>query len=245
MLADHKDMREDMNALISKTLSDYMDSLPNPSVYTDEHGVYQYLNLAYGNLIGLQQHLDFVGRTDFDLPCGAAACAEAFQEQDRQVMNSGKEHKILDIHPFAKDEMHVLLNSKKPWFGENKKIVGTLFQSIDITDAYTMAVTAQLAKFTGHPQNSYTLTDDGGALALTQRESEILFLVLRGKTAKLTASVLGLSYRTVQHYIESIREKFDAGSKIDLIDAAIARGYMNHIPVSVFSKQLSIVLAAE
>jgi DNA-binding CsgD family transcriptional regulator len=72
-----------------------------------------------------------------------------------------------------------------------------------------------------------------------------LFLILRGKTAKLAAAVLGLSYRTVQQYIDSLKAKFQAGNKIELIDVAMARGYMNHIPVSIFSNQLSIVLAAQ
>jgi len=107
-----------------------------------------------------------------------------------------------------------------------------------------------LAKFTGHQQDSYTLTQDGdaiteGAVSLSPRESEVLFLILRGKTAKLAATVLGLSYRTVQQYIDSLKEKFHVESKIELIDAAMAQGYLSQIPLSIFSKQLSVVLAAE
>jgi len=238
-----------MNTGTSKALRDCIDTLPGPAVYKDKDGVYQYLNMACGNLIGLQRHLDFIGGTDFDLPCGAAACASTFQEQDRQVMETGKEYKILDIHPFAEGETHVLLNSKKPWFDEDKKIIGTLFQSTDITSAYTMAISAQLAKYTGNMQNSFTMTTPDSLcnrdISLTQRESEVLFLALRGKTSKLIAVALGLSFRTVESYLEKIKLKFGAQSKVELFDMAIARGYMSQIPLSVFSKQLSIVLASE
>jgi len=139
----------------------------------------------------------------------------------------------------------VHLGIKSPWRDENQKIIGSIWQGTDITNAYTLAVTSQLAKFTGHLEHSYTLTDDGGAVSLSPRESEVLFLILRGKTAKLAATVLGLSYRTVQQYIETLKMKFGVDSKIELIDAAMARGYLSQIPLSVFSKQLSIVLAME
>jgi len=238
-----------MNISISKTLRNYIDGLPNPAACLDEHCVFQYTNSAYGNLVGLRRSLDIVGGTTFDLPCGAAAYAEVFQEYDRRVMNSGKELKLLDIHPFAGAEIHVLINSIKPRFDENKKIIGTLFQSTDITDAYSMAISAQLSKHTGNAQNSFSLTETDSlsnrAISLTQRESEILFFALRGKTSKLIALTLGLSFRTVESYLEKIKLKFGVQNKPELFDIAIERGYMNQIPLSVFSKQLSIVLAYE
>jgi len=234
-----------MNTQVSMSMRDYIDAQPHPVVYKDEQSIFQYVNTAYCRLNGLRQSLDIIGGTAYDLPCGAAAAAEMFEEQDRHVMSTGKELKILNIHPFANGEWGVQLNTKKPWFDENKNIGGLLCHGIDITDAYTMAVSTQLAKFTGQQQNSYAIASDGGAASLSPRESEVLFLILRGKTAKLAATVLGLSYRTVQHHIESLKTKLGVDSKIDLIDAAIARGYMSQIPISMFTKQLSIVLAME
>ena len=122
---------------------------------------------------------------------------------------------------------------------------------VDITNAYTKTLSSQLAQFTGNIQNSFTLTDSHSAIdsvddvSLSPRESDVLFLILRGKTSKLAASILGLSFRTVEQYTESIKSKFGVRSKIELIDAAVGRGYMHHIPVSFFSKQLSIVLSSD
>jgi hypothetical protein len=103
-----------MSIPISKTLRDCINDLPNAAAYLDTHHVFQYVNPAYGSLVGLQRPLDIVGGTTFDLPCGAAAYAEVFQEHDRGVMRSGKEFKILDIHLFAGGETHVLVNSIRP-----------------------------------------------------------------------------------------------------------------------------------
>jgi DNA-binding CsgD family transcriptional regulator len=132
----------------------------------------------------------------------------------------------------------------------NGEIAGTMFEYVDITNAYVMLLSRQLAEFTGGPQHSYTLTGTNTAIgtgqeSLTTRESEILFLILRGKTAKLAAMTLGLSLYTIEQHLESIKLKFGANSKVELIDAAIERGYLSYIPTSIFTRQLSIVLASD
>jgi len=159
-------------------------------------------------------------------------------------MTSARDLRVLNIHPFSNGQWGVYLCTKKPWFGEDKRIIGMTGVAVDITDAYTMTISTQLAKFTGHMQSSYALSADGGSLSLSPRESEVLFLILRGKTSKLAASAMKLSYHTVEQYMESLKLKFGVHSKAELIEEAIARGYMSLMPVSVFSKQLSVVLAA-
>jgi len=234
-----------MDHSVSTTVRDYIDSLAGPAVYKDRHSTFQYLNAPYGALVGLQHHLDFIGGMAADLPCGAAAAASSFEAQDRQVIETGKILKNLDIHPYADGQWGVHIGHKEPVFDADRQIVGSIWHGTDITNAYTMAIGTQLAQFGGEPQSSYVLSGDGGPVALSPRESEVLFLILRGKTAKLAAVVLGLSHRTVQQYIETLRQKFGVDSKIELIDAAMAQGYLSMIPLSIFSKQLSVVLAAE
>jgi len=166
-------------------------------------------------------------------------------------MTSGKELKILDIHPYAGGEWRVHLYTKRPWLDGEGGVAGTVGWGVDITDAYTTALSTQLARFTGSTQNSYQLTDadtlarPANHVDLSPREHEVLFLILRGKTAKLAATALGLSYRTVEQYLESIKLKFGVRSKIELIDAAVGLGYMHAIPLSIFSRQLSVVLASD
>lgn len=228
-----------------KHVREYIDSLPGPAMYKNEHGVFQYLNQAYADLAGVRgNRLDFVGSTAYDLPCGMAAAAATFEEQDNLVMHARRIVRNLDIHPYADGIWGAHVGCKQPVLDEASRVTGTIWQGTDITDAYMTAIASQLAKFNGR-QNSYLLSDHAGPLSLTPREREVLFLVLRGKTAKLAAAMLGLSYRTVQQYIESLKRKFQVHSKVELIDAAHAQGYLDQIPLSIFSKQLSVVLAAE
>lgn len=234
-----------MDHAVSSTVRDYIDSLPGPAVYKDASSTFQYLNAAYGDLVGLRHRLDFIGGMASDLPCGAAEAACSFEAQDRHVLETGKILRNLDIHPYADGEWGVHLGRKEPVFDDNRRVIGSIWHGTDITSAYTMAIGTQLAQFAGEPQSSYVLSADGGPVALSPRESEVLFLILRGKTAKLAAAVLNLSHRTVQQYVEMLRQKFGVESKVELIDTAIAQGYLSMIPLSIFSKQLSVVLAAE
>lgn len=233
-----------MEASVNSMQARYIDHQPGPAAYKNTEGVFQYANSAFSALMGLSHPNDLIGRTVFDMPGEVSAYAEAFDEQDRQVMASGQNLRVLNIHPFAGGQWGVYLCTKKPWYGEDKKIIGMIGEAVDITDAYTMTISTQLAKFTGHMQTSYALSDDGGSLSLSPRESEVLFLILRGKTSKLAANAMKLSYHTVEQYMESLKLKFGVHSKAELIEEAIARGYMSLMPLSVFSKQLSVVLAA-
>lgn len=233
-----------METSVDSMQAAYIDKHQGLAAYKDTQGIFRYANPAFSTLVGLPRPHDLIGRTVFDIPCDAVAYAEEFDEQDRQVMTSGRDLRVLNIHPFADGQWGVYLCTKRPWFDDDKKVVGMMGEAVDITDAYTMTISTQLAKFTGHVQSGYILSEDGGILSLSRRESEVLFLILRGKTSKRVANALKLSYHTVEQYMESIKLKFGVRSKAELIEEAIARGYMNHIPLSAFSKQLSIVLAA-
>jgi DNA-binding CsgD family transcriptional regulator len=240
-----------MTIKISKNMTDYIDSLPGIAACRDQDCVYLYANEAYGKTHGLRHHFDIIGRTSAELPSGAAACAALFDEQDRQVMNSGQELKILDIHPYAKDTWSAHLYIKRPWFDENQKIIGTIGWGIDITHAYTAALNTQLIRVEDQPlysdpfDNPHAVRGPEPDISLSPREREVLHLTLRGKTAKLAAAALGLSYRTVEQYVESIKLKFGVRSKTELIEIAVARGYLNRLSMSLFSRQLSMVLSAQ
>lgn len=55
----------------------------------------------------------------------------------------------------------------------------------------------------------------------TQRQIDILYYTARGKTANETALHLGLSPRTIEHYLINIKNKIGASSKSELIHKSI------------------------
>lgn len=54
-------------------------------------------------------------------------------------------------------------------------------------------------------------------MALSKRELDCASLLLNGLTSKEMGSHLSLSYRTIEDYINSLKRKFNARNKSDLI----------------------------
>lgn len=55
-------------------------------------------------------------------------------------------------------------------------------------------------------------------IKLSKREYECMQLLIRGATSKMMAKDLGLSYRTVEHYLDNVKIKFNVGNRRELID---------------------------
>lgn len=61
---------------------------------------------------------------------------------------------------------------------------------------------------------------------LPKRQEQVLFYLIRGKSAKLIAKEMNVSYRTIQHYTEILKYKFNCKSKIELIELAFNSDYI-------------------
>ena len=206
-----------------------------------------YGNAEYARIIGLRNHLDVIGRSDFDMPCETVNCAEMFREQDKHVIKTEKKMRILDIHPFAGNEWKAYIFTKTPLI-EDEKIIGTIFHGTDITKSSVIelgSVLSRVSEKNSSPltgQNSYSIGNLDQSLNLTTRQSEVLFYLIRGKTCEKIAKVLNLSVRTIYDHVESLKFKILSASKYELIDRAIEKGYLNMIPESLFQTQLSVSL---
>lgn len=61
-------------------------------------------------------------------------------------------------------------------------------------------------------------------MALSKREIDCAKLLLSGLTSKEIGSHLNLSYRTIEDYISSLKRKFNARNKSDLIVKLLDHG---------------------
>lgn len=64
------------------------------------------------------------------------------------------------------------------------------------------------------------------AITLTRRESEVLWLLARGKDAPRIASELFLSVHTVRGYVKDLRRKFAVASQLELLARAREHGLL-------------------
>jgi len=85
------------------------------------------------------------------------------------------------------------------------------------------------AKFIVFEELSTIDFDQELAHNLSMRQQQCLSLMLAGNTAKTSAKILGLSYRTVENYIERIKEAFDVQFKSELILKALKAGFKPYI----------------
>lgn len=64
----------------------------------------------------------------------------------------------------------------------------------------------------------YTLHKGNHELSLSLRELQCLHFLSKGFTSKDIANALGISYRTVEHYLLNLRNKADCADKAELIE---------------------------
>ncbi|MDX2165042.1 MAG: helix-turn-helix transcriptional regulator [Gammaproteobacteria bacterium] len=74
---------------------------------------------------------------------------------------------------------------------------------------------------------------------LTKRESECLFYVLKGMTAKVIASRMGITSKTVEKFVQILKEKLGCHCRARLIEKAIKDGMVNVIPEGINLKEFS------
>ena len=68
------------------------------------------------------------------------------------------------------------------------------------------------------------LTQQYPGMTIADREMECLFYTAGGRTAKEIAKQLALSPRTVEHYLENLKTKFNCSSKTDLRNKLVPGG---------------------
>ncbi len=61
---------------------------------------------------------------------------------------------------------------------------------------------------------------------LTNREREVLKLVVAGHTSKVMADMLCLSPRTIDHHRSNLLRKFDMKNSVDLVNFAVRNGFV-------------------
>ena len=61
---------------------------------------------------------------------------------------------------------------------------------------------------------------------LTNREREVLNLVVAGHTSKVMAEMLCLSPRTIDHHRANLLRKFDMKNSVDLVNFAVRNGFV-------------------
>lgn len=226
-----------------KTALNIFNSLPDFVCWKNSDLQYVMINDITAELFGFKSSkISYKGITDFDLKCDAADLAEDYRRDDEMVLNSGKSLTIINFCRYKQDQWKLLFGRKSRLLGDDGHPRGVFARFLDVTDCPLMRMVyglfhTDVATFRGKQnkvkQVSYIVKDRFDDFGLSHRESEVLFFLIRGKTAKEIARLIDLSNRTVEKHLDRIKNKLDCASRSELIEKAIVSGIGAIIPASI------------
>lgn len=217
-----------------------LNQLPGLHGTKDTNGRYLHFSDQFCVYAGYESWKHFFAheRTDYDIRTKAVELASTFISDDQEVINNGEARKILQFSEFANGIRHMLFE-KHPLI-EDGKIVGVFFTAVDFTktevDKFFFNFLIGVNNATpNNKQLYYTIKSSFDNKLLTKRESECLFYIIRGESARMVANILKLSARTVEAHIDNIKYKLKCNNKAQLIGRALELGYYHVIPESLVS----------
>jgi PAS domain S-box-containing protein len=117
---------------IENRLESIIDSIAGNHWWKDANGVYLGCNDSFITTLGLHSHADVIGKTDYELPW--AETAEVLVKNDQEVMRLGVACRNEEQLATKAGEVLTFMVAKAPLRDENGNIIGTVGNSIDITE---------------------------------------------------------------------------------------------------------------
>lgn len=224
---------------------DILQQLPGLFLIMNKESQFIGSNLYTANLFGFETVDQMLGLRAYDMRCSAVECAADFIDQDKAVLRFEKEMMLLDIHTYHAHQEKILITKKKPWY--DKQTLGgvicycTEIQSDEIVNIIKALTRADQQYYPrrSHMERSYHIGCNPQTSALTEREMDCLFYVIRGKTTQSIATLLQLSTNTVAAYIKSIKRKFGCQTRTQIIEIAISKNLHSYVPESIIFNGLT------
>ncbi|PHQ81602.1 MAG: hypothetical protein COB66_01720 [Coxiella sp. (in: Bacteria)] len=187
---------------------------------------YLFVSSSTAKMLDYQSADDFIGAhlCDTDLRCPAVELVDDFSGEDNRVIQHKKSMRVLKFLFYAGDNWRVLLGEKCPIFNSAGDIQAACFNSVDITHTNLSILNDDLLFPTHHTdktQSQFSFIVGNSydpKIPLTNRQSQCLFYLLHGGTAKSISLRLNISFRTAEAHINILKEKFECRSKSALIE---------------------------
>ena len=217
---------------------DFVAGLPTLSGVKDARSVFINLSHHAARLVGWKSAESCQGKTDYDLPSPASQFADKFVALDKKVLENNEPLLTLETYHYSIG-WKLLLAERTLLFADDGKPRAIFTTCIDISDIPMYKGYALLNRNNSRFKNqsrtaaSYLLSESYCPLSLTARQQDVVFFLIRGKSAKEIAKILHLSYRTVEFHMENIKNKLNCNTKSEVIETAIEQGFLYYIPESL------------
>jgi len=212
-----------------------LSAVPGHIVWKDINSKFICANQFAINRLGFDNFEQIAGKSPFDINCKVAEMGNTIIANDQFTMQHSGIIKIL-CSVYLNDCWGFYMGQQQPLKNQQGEIVGVSVHCFDvkgsaIVDQFAWLFLEESKKGTQTiRQGVYRCLENPSNWQLSPRQEECLFWLLRGKSAKEIAILLGVSNRTVEHYIELIKEKSRTKNKAELVDLATYRGFTGNLP---------------
>jgi DNA-binding CsgD family transcriptional regulator len=199
------------------TIADML-ALPCGVYFYNHQSRFQNINDRHAESCGFVSEREALGKTVLDT--SIAKYARHLIHHNETIMAMGH-MKLFDEEIIHHDGTYNQgISIKAPWYDDEDNMLGVIGCTI-VSGKHSMA--SSLAKIAElHLLSPKAMPQLKRANAdLTKRETEVLYCLVKGKTAKKIGDILGISHRTVEQHIERIKAKMNVFSKSELIEKAI------------------------
>ncbi len=189
----------------------------------DKDSCFIYGNLALNHLENLSDSFDFEGRYDNEIPWDGAEFATDFVIHDKATMEKDARVCSLETHMFGKDKfLSSYFQEKYPFYNDDGECIGVMFHAWKAQDfSFTRLFHGKLpASILFSPPTDI----------FTQREWDVIFLLLQKYTSKQMGRMLNISYRTVETHLSRIYKRIGVHSSRQLEDYCRTNDYDLYVP---------------
>lgn len=193
----------------------------------DPNSIITSCNDVFLQYAGVKSLDKVLGHTDIEFPWSQYAALYRKHELDALA---GKSYStIIPLNDYTGKEL-LFLHTKSPKVDQEGRVIGVRCHAVEIVNPNIMDLVRQLLRVSPSETQQFSLNSVKCEIQLSKRQKEVLFYLTRGKTSKMIAKILSLSVRTVEYYIENIKEKFNCRTKSELICCALKNGFHEFIP---------------
>ncbi|AWK41800.1 PAS domain-containing protein [Photorhabdus laumondii subsp. laumondii] len=209
--------------IISSQVINTMEQSNEPWGIKDKNTCYIYVNQACKRLQNISSYFDYEGLYEHELPWDGAEFAKEYMAHDRKVVEQEKRICSLETHIHGKEQiLSSYFFAKYPLYHEDGSCVGIIYHGWQAQDpSFTWLFHGKLpASIMFQPPTDL----------FTQREWDVIFLMLQKHSSKQTGKVLNISYRTVETHISRIYGRIGVHSSDQLEEYCRTHDYHLYMP---------------
>ncbi len=129
---------------------------------------------------------------------------------------------ILSMHTNAQYFYHVISAGAHGYLLKDDSDTELLTAIHTVREGRTYVSPQLLTEVTGDMVSAFRDNKEIPIIQLTDREKQVLHMVVKGHTSKQIAAILCLSPRTVDHYRASLLKKFKMKNTVDLVNHVLS-----------------------